>query len=570
MSIFKEKVVALLQTALPETAKAQVAVQDLVEVPPDPALGDFAFPVFSLARILRKAPPVIAKELAERIAPQTWLERVAVVGGYVNFYINKGELARAVIAAIQSEGHTYGSTQHGNGQTVVIDFSSPNIAKPVGVGLIRTTVLGHALARLFAFQGYKVERVNHLGDWGTQCGKWIVAYGKWGDEERLKEHPIKELFQLYVRFHKEAEDNPALEDEARDAFARLEKGDPDAYALWSRFRGLSIEEFQRIYARMGIEFDSYAGEAFYEDKMDAVVAFLADKGLLQESEGAQIVDLGDLPPCLIQKSDGATLYATRDLAAAMYRYEHYHPSMVLYVVGAPQQLHFQQVFAVLRKAGQDWVDRYEHIPFGTIRFGDQAMSTRRGNVVFLEDVLNEASARALAIMEERNPALADKARIAEAVGIGAVLFRFLVYSRMKDISFDWESALSFDGDTGPYVQYTYARAGSVLRKAFTEVKAEVQAAAELQLDALTSPEEVALVKELARYQDVVATAETTREPAVIAHYLLDLCRAFNGFYHVHRVVGSDLMAERLALLAATRTVIASGLFLLGLTAPEEM
>ncbi|HHT27549.1 MAG TPA: arginine--tRNA ligase [Firmicutes bacterium] len=568
MSIFKERTIELIRQALPDELQAELDLNRLVEVPPDPTLGDFAFPAFSLAKILRKAPAQIAQDIAAEIEKPVWLERVAVVGGYVNFFIEKGQRAHDVLTTIAAQKESYGSTVQDTPKTVVIDFSSPNIAKPVGVALIRTTILGHSLARIFSFRGYQVERVNHLGDWGTQCGKWIVGYRMWGDEEQLRLSPIKELFRLYVRFHKEAEVDPALEDAAREAFARLEQGDPEIYALWERFRSLSIEEFKTIYARMGITFDSYNGEAFYEDKMAAVVSMLTEKGLLQTSEGAKIVNLDDenLPPCLIQKSDGATLYATRDLAAAIYRWHTYQPTFVLYVVGAPQQLHFQQVFAVLRKAGMQWVDRYEHIPFGTIRFGDQAMSTRRGNVVFLEDVLNEASARALAIIEARNPNLAQKEQVAEQIGIGAVLFRFLVYSRMKDISFDFASALSFEGDTGPYVQYTYARAGSVLRKA-----AQVECnSTQLDYAGLNSAEEMTLIKELERFPDVVEAAEAAREPAGIAHYLLELCRAFNGFYHEHRVVGSNLEAERLELLRATRTVIANGLFLLGLEAPEEM
>ncbi|MGI6081388.1 MAG: arginine--tRNA ligase [Limnochordia bacterium] len=564
--MFRQRIAGLVQEALPEEAVRQLDIGTMIEVPADQALGDYAFPTFSLARVLRQAPPRIAQEVAGRITPPPWVERMEVVGGYLNFFIDKSFMVREVLKRIQDEGDTYGSSQKGEGRTVVIDFSSPNIAKPVAVGLIRTTVLGHSLYRIFSHQGFRVERVNHLGDWGTQCGKWIVAYELWGDEERLKAEPIKELFQLYVRFHQEAETQPELDDRAREAFRRLEQGDPQLQALWRRFRDLSVEEFERVYARMGIEFDSYAGEAFYEDKMSGVLDMLAGKGLLKESEGATIVELEDLPPCLIKKSDGSTLYATRDLAAALYRWEHYHPALVLYVVGAPQQLHFRQVFAVLRLMGMDWVANYEHVPFGTIRLGDEAMSTRRGNVVFLEDLLDEATERARAIIDERNPGLADKAEVAEMVGIGAVIFYFLMFNRMKDISFDWAAALNYEGDSGPYVQYTFARAGSVLRRA----NAEVLPAAELNTSALTEPEELALVKELARFEAVVASAEAGRDPSAVARYLLELCRAFNGFYHAHRIVGSELMAERLALLDATRTVIRNGLHLLGIQAPEEM
>ena len=564
--MFREGIVALLQEALPEGSVRQLPVHEMVEVPPDRSLGDFAFPAFALAKVLKRAPAQIAKDIAGRITPPEWLEGVEVVGGYLNFTVDKTHMAREVIGRIQSESRMYGSSRLGHDQRVVIDFSSPNIAKPVGVGLMRTTVLGQSLYRIFNFQGYEVERVNHLGDWGTQCGKWIVGYELWGDEKKLQANPIKGLFELYVRFHREAETQPELEERARDAFRRLEKGEPEAYALWKRFRELSIKEFKRIYARMGIEFDSFAGEAFYEDKMPAILHMLEEKGLLTESEGATIVELEDMPPCLIKKKDGATLYATRDLAAALYRWEHYDPVLVLYVVGAPQQLHFQQVFTVLRMLDMHWVDRYEHVPFGTIRLGDEAMSTRKGNVVFLEDLLDEATARAQAIMEERNPSLPDKEQVAETVGIGAIIFYFLMFNRMKDIAFDWDSALDFEGDSGPYVQYTYARAGSVMRKA----QARVRPVAELNIGALVEPEETALIVELSRFRDVVASAQATREPSIIARYLLDLCRVFNGFYHAHRIVGSDLVDERLALLDATRTVIRTGLHLLGISAPEEM
>jgi arginyl-tRNA synthetase len=564
--MFRQRVIKLVREALPEGPARDLDIGSMIEIPPEPTLGDYAFPTFALAKILRQAPPRIAQSVSERITHPAWLERVETVGGYLNFFVDKGALAQEVLTRIEGEGAAYGSSGGGQGETVVIDFSSPNIAKPVAVGLIRTTVIGHALSRIFDFQGYRVERVNHLGDWGTQCGKWIVAYELWGDEERLQAHPIKELFQLYVRFHQEAETQPELDERARQAFRLLEQGDERLHDLWWRFRQLSIEEFKRVYARMGIEFDSYAGEAFYEDKMTTVLEMLESRGLLQESEGATIVELDDLPPCLIRKSDGSTLYATRDLAAALYRWAEYSPKFVLYVVGAPQQLHFQQVFAVLHRLGLDWVEGYEHIPFGTIRLGQEAMSTRRGKVVFLEDVLDEAAARALAVMDDRNPGLARKEAVAEMVGIGAVVFHFLMFNRMKDIAFDWDAALNYEGDSGPYVQYTYARAGSVIRRS----GAAVLPVEELNATALVAPEETALVKELGRFGAVVTAAEVGREPSVIARYLLDLCRTFNGFYHAHRIVGSDLAAERLALLEATRTVIRNGLHLLGVDVPEEM
>ncbi len=566
MSVFRDQVVELISAAVPAEIRNSIDVSGLLEVPPDPQFGDYAFPTFSLARHLRRAPALIASDLAAAIPQRDWLAQVSAVGGYVNFTIDKAELARVVLRRALGEGDRYGGSTAGGGQTMIVEFSSPNVAKPVAVHLIRTTALGHSLSRLFEFGGYQVLRWNHLGDWGTQNGQWIVGWRKWGVEERLRANPVKELASLYARFHAEAETHPELEAEARETFRRLEAGVPEERALWERFRALSVTEFQRVYARMGIVFDSYEGESFYTDKMDAVVAMLAAKGLLQKSEGATIVDLGEeLPPSLILRSDGATLYATRDLAAAIYRWEKYHPALVLYVVDLRQSLHFQQVFAVLRRADCTWIDRYEHIAYGTIKFGNAIMSTRAGNLVVLEDVLDEAAARALAIIEERNPALAGKERVAEQVGIGAVIFRFLLHNRLKDISFDWESALSFDGDTGPYVQYTHARVCSILRKA-----GMAPDPAALDTARLDAPEEIGVVRALDNFPAVVAACMDARDPSGLARYLLDLCQAFNAFYHAHRVVGSAAMPERLALVQAVRIVLRNGLYLLGLAAPEEM
>lgn len=581
MGLFKAKIAELIKEKLPPASPGldpdEVALGDLLEAPPDPAYGDMAFPTFSLARTFRRAPAKIAADLAAEInrARPDWLEKVEALNGYVNFTLNKPLAARSVLTAIKSEGRRYGSSGAGQGRKVVIDFSSPNIAKPFAVNLLRTTVLGQALSRLYAFQGYEVVRVNHLGDWGTQNGQWIVGYRLWGDEAALAANPIKELLRLYIRFHEEAEKHPELEDQAREAFHLLEQGDPEALALWKRFRHLSIEEFKRVYARMGIEFDSYAGEAFYSDKMEPVIRLLQEKGMLVESEGATVAPLDEynLPPCLILKSDGSTLYPTRDLAAALYRWEQYQPALVLYVVDVRQSLHFQQIFTVLKKAGMSWVDRYEHIAYGLIKFQDMIMSTRKGAIVFLEDVLDEAANRSLEIIKERNPDLPDKEKVAEQVGIGAIIFRFLIYSRLKEISFDWQTALSFDGDTGPYVQYTYARLCSILRKAGTE-GVDVEKIGEdpscLCFEKLSAPEEAALILELERFPDVLIQCEAGRDPVALARYLLELCRVFNGYYHQHRVMGSDAMAERLFLLAGVRTVLQNGLYLLGMSAPEEM
>ena len=558
-----------VEKALAKLGVEEFDVAGTIEVPPDPSLGDYAFPCFQLARILRKAPDRIAQELAEKLGPDGLIERVDVVKAYVNFFLNRPATCERVVTEILSRGDEYGKSQMGSGRTVVLDFSSPNIAKPFHVGHLRSTIIGHSLARIFESLGYTTVRINHLGDWGTQFGKLIVAYRKFGRPERLQQDPIRELLDLYVRFHQEAETNPALEDEARAAFKALEDGGEEETRLWSEFRRLSLEEFERIYQRLGVHFDSHQGESAYNEAMEETVRLLEEKGLLTESEGALVVELEGLPACLIKKKDGATLYATRDLAAAIHRYERYQFDHLFYVVGAPQQLHFQQVFGVLKKMGFPWVERCEHIAFGHIRLGDAQLSTRRGNVIFLEDLLDQAVERVRAIIEERNPDLEDKEAIAEMVGVGAVIFNDLSHNRIKDITFDWETALNFDGDTGPYVQYTHARAASLLRRG--EAEGLIQGRAiDVATGQLGEPEEFQLAKRLADYPQVVLRAAEEREPSEIARHLLDLCRDFNSFYHAHRILGTPQAQGRLALVAATKQVIKSGLYLLGIEAPEAM
>jgi len=569
VNLFKQRVADLVQSALANMGAGEDAVGpvlELVEIPPDEKLGDFAVPCFAFARTLRRSPVQIAEEIVAQADRPPWLTHIEAVKGYVNVKLHRGHVAQHVLGDILRAGEAYGSREP-NGRTVVIDYSSPNIAKPFSLGHIRSTVIGESLARIFAHQGYRVVRINHLGDWGTQFGRVIGGYVRWADHDRLEKEPIKELFRLYVKFHEEAEKDPALEDEARDWFRRMEEGDREALALWRRFRELSLLELERTYARLGIRFDDYTGESAYNDVSD-IIEKLRALGLLKESQGAQVVELGDdIPPCLITKSDGTTLYATRDIAAAIRRQEQYNFDLAFYVVDSRQSLHFKQVFGVLERMGYEWASGMEHIPFGTLQFGDEIMSTRKGNVIFLEDVLNEAVTRVKQIIAERNPSLKNADEVAEAVGVGAVIFNDLVHNRIKDISFQWEDVLNFDGDTGPYVQYTHARACSVLRRA------DEQGARPMSdgFDRLEwEDSEMRLVRLLGRFGETVDAAAKGREPSTVARYVLDLAQAFNGFYHSNRILGSERQAERLALTDAVRQVLANGLRLLAMEAPPEM
>jgi len=559
----------VIDPVLSDLGAAGVESEALLEVPPSNELGDYALPCFQLARTLRKAPHLIAAQIKERIegriGEEPLIARVEVVNAYVNFFLDRGEAGRQVVRAILQGERLV--PRLGEGKTVVLDYSSPNIAKPFHIGHLRSTIIGHALGRIFESLGYRVVRLNYLGDWGTQFGKLIVAYRRWGAGIDLERATIPDLLRIYVRFHEEAEKDPSLEEEARASFLALEQGKEEETALWRRFRELSLKEFRRIYDRLGIEFDAYRGESAYNVKMEEAVGLLERQGLLQESEGALVVALDDLPPCLIKKKDGATLYATRDIAAAIDRYETYRFDHLFYVVGAPQQLHFRQVFAVLKKMGFEWVDRLEHIAFGHIRFGDAELSTRRGNVIFLEDLLDEAVRRARAIIEERNPDLSDKDRVAEQVGIGAVVFNDLSHNRIKDISFDWDAALNFEGDTGPYVQYTHARTASLLDKAGRTREDLLDAVGPGDLD---EPETFELVRRLAEFPEAVARAAEEREPSEIARQLLAICQSFNSFYHAHRIVGSAKERARAALVLAVQRCVAFGLYLLGIEAPREM
>lgn len=547
----------------------------LIEIPPDRTLGDLALPCFKLAKTMRQAPPVIAAALAKELEACSIVEHAEATGGYLNMRLKRQAITTDTLAHLHSGEGVYNDTR-GAGQTVAIDLSSPNIAKPFSMGHLRSTVIGTALANLFETSGYKTIRINHLGDWGTQFGKIIVAYRKYGDEATVNANPITELNRLYVQFHEEAKLHPELDDEARAAFKRLEDGSEEDLALWRYMIEVSMREFEKTYQLLGTTFDFNLGESFYNDKMDAVVTELREKGLLEESDGAEVVKLGDaMPPCLIRRSDGATLYPTRDLAAALYRARHFHADHLLYVVGGEQRLHFQQVFAVLRKMGYTFANACEHIAFGLMRMGGKKMSTRKGQIVRLQDVLDEAIARARAIIEEKNPHLQNPDGVARAVGVGAVIFNDLKTYRLHDIDFTMDTALAFDGETGPYVQYAHARTCSILRKANAlsvgpSVKTWVtsQCRADHAIDDATWY----LTLTLQGIETVRLRAIEERDPSLVAKHALDIAQAFNRFYHDCPILTAEgnLKALRLALTDAVRIALLHALTWLGIEAPSEI
>jgi arginyl-tRNA synthetase len=564
-------------TALGAQVDEETVIRGLAE-PPDRALGDLAWPAFALAKALKKAPPAIAAELVAAIEPRlaahATLGRVVATGPYLNFAHDPARRAASVVGAALDE--SYGGSNVGAGKTIGIDYSSPNIAKPFGIGHLRSTAIGNALANIYRALGYRVVGVNHLGDWGTQFGKLMSAYERWGDAAALDADPIQHLYDLYVRFHKEVETNAALDDEGRAWFKRLEDGDAKATAYWKQFRDLSLREFQRIYDRLGVSFDRYWGEAYYNDMLDAVVADVEKSGLAVLSEGALVVPLDDLdmPPCLIRKSDGATLYATRDLAAARYRYEQLKFEKFLYVVGTAQSVHFKQVFEVLRRMGYEWADRLEHVGFGMIL----GISTRKGTLVFLNDILDRGRDLARAIVEEREGIPADeKDVVAEQLAIGAIVFQDLSRGRNKDYEFDWDQMLrglrpGEPGRTGPYLQYTHVRLSSV-EENYRERFGELPAAGGFDANLLAGELERAVVIELERFPAVVQKAADEYEPSEISRYLLDLSAAFNAFYSGGARILSDdaqLSGARIALVTAVRRVLGRGLRMLGVPLPHRM
>ncbi|CCY48038.1 arginine--tRNA ligase [Peptostreptococcus anaerobius] len=570
MADFKQVIAESIKTKVEDLTVEEI--KGLLEVPPNKEMGDYAFPCFKLAKIFRKAPNMIAEDLSTSIELGEGVTKCINLGGYVNFFVAKDALAKKVITQVFYERENYGKSDLGGGKAVVIDYSSPNIAKPFHIGHIRTTVIGNALYKIYSSQGYKVERINHLGDYGTQFGKLIVAYKLWGDKSAVEAEPIKELLKLYVRFHDEAESKPEMEDEARAWFTRLENNDPEAKELWQWFRDESLKEFQRVYDLLEIDFDSYAGESFYSDKMPAVLEELRQKNLLVESQGTMIVDLEDvnLPPALIQKNDGSTLYITRDLAAAFYRKNTYDFDKAIYVVGSQQELHFKQLFNVIRKMGYDWYKDMNHVQFGMVALEEGTMSTRKGRVVFLEDVLRQAIDKTREIIMEKNPGAGDIDKIAKEVGVGAVVFQELSNSRIKDYTFSWSRTLSFEGETGPYVQYTHARCCALKRKANLEISADL--VANINFDLLSDEDSSDVLKVIETFNKSIQTSMRKNEPHIVTRFVLDLAQAFNKFYHNNPIIVEDkeLMIARLALVESTRQTIENALDLLGMKAPERM
>ncbi|WP_097027364.1 arginine--tRNA ligase [Clostridium peptidivorans] len=542
-------------------------IEALIEIPPRPEMGEYAFPCFQLSKVLRKAPNLIAEELKTNINKEGF-EKIETMGPYLNFFVDKSVFTQNTLEKILSEKENYGQTNSGEGKNVVVEYSSPNIAKPFHVGHLFSTSIGNALYKILSFEGYNCTRINHLGDWGTQFGKLISAYKRWVDEDALEKEPIKELLRIYVKFHDEAEKDPSLGEEGRMHFKKLEDGSEEEVRLWKRFRDLSLKEFNKVYEMLNVEFDSYAGESFYGDKMDSVVEEIDKKGLLTESNGAKVVMLEEynMPPCIIKKSDGATIYATRDLAAAVYRKNTYDFDKSIYVVGLEQSLHFKQVFTTLKLMGKEWADYCKHVGFGLVRFADRKLSTRKGEVIFLEELLNESIEKTAAVIKEKNPDLENKEEVAKKVGIGAVIFTYLKNNRERDIVFNWEEMLSFDGETGPYVQYSYARGKSILRKA-GNIEGNID------YKKLSSKEEFELAKVLSSFNEAILYSIDKLEPSVLTRYIIDVAKGFNKFYNAHSIVNAEdeeTKVARIKLVEATCQVIKNGLNLLGIDVVEEM
>lgn len=562
----KSKIVDLIAKNIEGLSIEDIAA--LIEIPPKPELGDFAFPCFRLAKTMRKAPQMIAADIKEAIGDVDFLDDIQVQGAYINFFVNKEIYIKSMLDAAMAPD--FGAQKIGEGKTICIDYSSPNVAKNFHVGHLRTTIIGNSLYKIYSKLGYRVLRINHLGDWGTQFGKLIVAYKAWGSEEAVKKDGVAELMKLYVRFHEEAEKDDSLNDEARAWFVKMEQGDEEALSIWQWFKDISLIEYKRTYDLLGMDFDYFTGESFYRDKTDDVVRRLTAANLLTESEGAKIVDLEayDMAPCLILKNDGSSIYATRDIAAIFYRKENYNFSKCIYVTGQEQKLHFAQVFKVVELLGNEWAkDQLVHVPYGLVSLEGAKLSTRSGNIIYAEDILLEAVAKIKDIIEEKNPNIPDKEETAKKIGVGAVLFNDLYNQRIKDVSFNWDKLLNFDGETGPYVQYTYARCASILRKI-----EDYTPTTDIDLSVLTDPEAIDLLKEISRFPKVIYDASEKYEPSVVARFSVAVAQSFNKFYNACRVnvEEKNVRDARVTLVYLTKKTIKDALDLLGIQCAEQM
>lgn len=561
----KNQIIELISNA---TELDKETVANILEIPPKADMGDYAFPCFQLAKTLRKAPPMIAADIAEKIGNVDIIDRLEVKGAYLNFFLKKEMFVKSMMENASVDN--FGASTVGNGKTICIDYSSPNVAKNFHVGHLRTTIIGNSLYKIFSKLGYKVERINHLGDWGTQFGKLIVAYKAWGSKEAVEKDGVAELMRLYVKFHEEAEKDDSLNDEARGWFTKMEQGNEEALEIWQWFVDISLKEYKGTYELLGMEFDHYLGESFYRDKTADVVKRLQNANLLKESEGAQIVDLEEynMAPCLIMKKDGSSIYATRDLAAIFYRKERWNFEKCLYVTGQEQKLHFAQVFKVVELLGNEWAkDSLVHIPYGLVSLEGAKLSTRSGNIIYAEDILKEAIEKVKATIEEKNPSLEDKDEVAKIVGVGAILFHDLYNQRIKDVSFKWDKVLNFDGETGPYVQYTYVRCASILRNV-TDFNPDT----EIDYSKLLDEEAIALMKEISRFPQVVIDAAEKYEPCVIARFAMDVAQSFSRFYNACRInVEDDIVRNaRVKLVYLTKNTLRDALDLLGIQCPEQM
>lgn len=570
---FKKEIAEIIAKNLEGLTEDEI--KSMIEIPQDQSMGDYAFPCFRLAKTMRKAPNLIAAELAEKLQGEQLFSEISPVNAYVNMFVSREEMMKSTVSEVLEEKENFGRSDIGGNKKVIVEFSSPNIAKPFHIGHIRSTVIGNSLSKIYDALGYDVFKINHLGDYGTQFGKMICAYRRWGNREDVINSPIKTLLGYYTKFHVEVEEHPELEDEARAIFTKLEQGSKEEVELWQWFREESLKEFQRVYDMLGIEFDSYNGESFYSDKMPRFEKELSDKGLLKESNGAQVVDLEEykLGTALIKKSDGSSLYITRDIAAAVYRKENYDFYKNIYVVATQQNLHFQQLFKILELMGYDWANQCVHVPFGMVRLEEGTMSTRHGRVVFLEDVLNGAIEKTREIIEEKNPNIGNLEEITSQVGIGAVVFNELSNNRIKDYTFKWDQILNFDGETGPYVQYTHARCASLLRKAGEDIVAKAQDPKNVDFALLAKSDSAyELTKLIYAFPGVVEQAGEKYEPSIITRHIIDIAQCFNKFYHDEHIIVDDEVEKtsKIALVIATKRVIATGIGLLGMKAPERM